>query len=100
MAARSVAKAKSTGKLRRSWIQQLLKTPEVPFAFALLVADAILVGLIIAYVPCKDQTPVLSLPNSSTLVLTYSNFFLLDEFQIQRLIGTPICHRWDFFLLY
>ncbi|KAI5680427.1 hypothetical protein M9H77_01654 [Catharanthus roseus] len=51
MAARSVAKAKSTGKLRRSWIQQLLKTPEVPFAFALLVADAILVGLIIAYVP-------------------------------------------------
>lgn len=56
MAARSIAKTKSAGK-SRSAIQEHFKNPEVPFAFGLLFADAILVSLIIAYVPCKDRTP-------------------------------------------
>lgn len=50
MAARSIAKPKSAGK-SRSAIQELLKNPEVTFAIAVLFADAILVSLIIAYVP-------------------------------------------------
>jgi hypothetical protein len=35
----------------------LFKKPAVPFAFALILADAILVALIIAYVPCESYLP-------------------------------------------
>ncbi|XP_027098454.2 dol-P-Man:Man(5)GlcNAc(2)-PP-Dol alpha-1,3-mannosyltransferase isoform X1 [Coffea arabica] len=50
MALRSPPKSKAIQK-PGSTFQKLLKNPQVPFALALLFADAILVGLIIAYVP-------------------------------------------------
>ncbi|KAG8370652.1 hypothetical protein BUALT_Bualt13G0005500 [Buddleja alternifolia] len=43
--------APSSGGGRKPLIQKLLKTPKIPFAVALLFADAILVFLIITYVP-------------------------------------------------
>lgn len=74
MAARSIAKTESGGK-SRSAIQEHLKNLEVPFAFGLLFADAILVSLIIAYVPCKDRTPFLFMfILLSTQVIDSSNF--------------------------
>ncbi|KAL3517456.1 hypothetical protein ACH5RR_020045 [Cinchona calisaya] len=51
MAVRSAAKSRSEQKPRSTSINKLLKNPRVPFALALLFADAILVALIIAYVP-------------------------------------------------
>lgn len=50
MAAGRPAKSKNNSKLR-SVIQTLFRSPDVPFAIALLCADAVLVALIIAYVP-------------------------------------------------
>ena len=37
----------------------LLENPKIPFALALLFADAVLVSLIIAFVPCKFQFHIL-----------------------------------------
>ncbi|TMW91756.1 hypothetical protein EJD97_013927 [Solanum chilense] len=47
------AKAAAIRKSNRSenFIQKLVKNPKIPFAIAILIADAILVALIIAYVP-------------------------------------------------
>ncbi|KOM41583.1 hypothetical protein LR48_Vigan04g178100 [Vigna angularis] len=36
----------------------LLQNPNIPFALALLFADAVLVTLIITFVPCKFQFPL------------------------------------------
>ncbi|XP_011082479.1 dol-P-Man:Man(5)GlcNAc(2)-PP-Dol alpha-1,3-mannosyltransferase [Sesamum indicum] len=55
--ARQATAVRSSGGVRKparrpeSSIQKLLKNPKVPFAVALLFADAVLVFLIIAYVP-------------------------------------------------
>ncbi|KAK4441762.1 Dol-P-Man:Man(5)GlcNAc(2)-PP-Dol alpha-1,3-mannosyltransferase [Sesamum alatum] len=55
--ARQATAVRSSGGVRKparrpkSSIQKLLKNPKVPFAVALLLADAVLVFLIIAYVP-------------------------------------------------
>ena len=100
MALRSPPNSKAIQK-PGSTFQKLLKSPQVPFALALLFADAILVWLIIAYVPCKYQ----SISAIFTFILSsrFSNGggFLFANFQIRRLIGTPTCHRWvDLWLLW
>lgn len=56
MAGRSAAKSKPIRKQPGSSFHKLLKNPQVPFALALLFADAILVAIIIAYVPCKHHS--------------------------------------------
>lgn len=51
MAARSADKDKHSPHRSRTFIHKLLENPKVAFAFALLLIDALLVSLIIAYVP-------------------------------------------------
>ncbi|KAH7836766.1 hypothetical protein Vadar_005388 [Vaccinium darrowii] len=51
MAARSANKDKHSPHRSRTFIRKLLENPKVAFAFALLLTDALLVSLIIAYVP-------------------------------------------------
>ncbi|XP_071719996.1 dol-P-Man:Man(5)GlcNAc(2)-PP-Dol alpha-1,3-mannosyltransferase [Rutidosis leptorrhynchoides] len=51
MAIAAVPKRKTPNKKSKTLIQNLYKNPKIPFAFALLLADAVLTALIIAYVP-------------------------------------------------
>ena len=60
MAVQSAAKDKPSHGSKSS-IHKLSKNPKVAFAFALLLIDALLVALIIAYVPCKLKSSILSL---------------------------------------
>ncbi|KZV32360.1 dol-P-Man:Man(5)GlcNAc(2)-PP-Dol alpha-1,3-mannosyltransferase-like [Dorcoceras hygrometricum] len=50
-AIRSTAEVKSPAVRPESLIQKLQKNPQIPFAFVILISDAILVFLIINYVP-------------------------------------------------
>ncbi|XP_009604382.1 dol-P-Man:Man(5)GlcNAc(2)-PP-Dol alpha-1,3-mannosyltransferase [Nicotiana tomentosiformis] len=51
MAAKSAAAIRKNSHRSDHFFQILIKNPKIPFAFALLFADSILVALIIAYVP-------------------------------------------------
>ncbi|XP_016470519.1 dol-P-Man:Man(5)GlcNAc(2)-PP-Dol alpha-1,3-mannosyltransferase [Nicotiana tabacum] len=51
MAAKSAAAIRKNSHRSDHLFQKLIKNPKIPFAFALLFADSILVALIIAYVP-------------------------------------------------
>ncbi|GJS50604.1 Dol-P-Man:Man(5)GlcNAc(2)-PP-Dol alpha-1,3-mannosyltransferase [Tanacetum coccineum] len=51
MAIRPVPKHKNPKPNSQNLIQKIYKNPKIPFAFALLLADALLTALIIAYVP-------------------------------------------------
>nr|XP_009775624.1 PREDICTED: dol-P-Man:Man(5)GlcNAc(2)-PP-Dol alpha-1,3-mannosyltransferase isoform X3 [Nicotiana sylvestris] len=51
MAAKSAAAMRKNSHRSDHFFQKLMKHPKLPFAFALLFADSILVTLIIAYVP-------------------------------------------------
>ena len=65
MAVQSAAKDKpSHGSM--SSIHKLSENPKVAFALALLLSDALLVALIIAYVPCKLKSSILSLSLTHT----------------------------------
>ncbi|XP_023769346.1 dol-P-Man:Man(5)GlcNAc(2)-PP-Dol alpha-1,3-mannosyltransferase isoform X1 [Lactuca sativa] len=51
MAIPAVPKRKSPKRRSETFIHKFYKNPKIPFAFALLLADAVLTALIIAYVP-------------------------------------------------
>ncbi|XP_019265641.1 PREDICTED: dol-P-Man:Man(5)GlcNAc(2)-PP-Dol alpha-1,3-mannosyltransferase-like isoform X1 [Nicotiana attenuata] len=55
MAAKSAAAIRKNSHRSDHFFQKLIKHPKLPFAFALLFADSILVTLIIAYVPCESS---------------------------------------------
>lgn len=60
MAVQSVPKPNIPRKSESSF-RKLLNNPKIPFSFVLLLADAVLVALIITYVPCKLNPFTLSL---------------------------------------
>ncbi|MFS7987343.1 putative dolichyl-P-Man:Man(5)GlcNAc(2)-PP-dolichol alpha-1,3-mannosyltransferase [Helianthus anomalus] len=51
MAISAAPKRKPPKRRSETVIQKIYKNPKTPFAFALLLADAVLTALIIAYVP-------------------------------------------------
>lgn len=72
-------------------VPDLFKNSKIPFALALIVADAILVALIIAYVPCQ-----IYFPSFFYLFNFGSSVFF---FQIRRSIGMLTCHRFVFMMM-
>ena len=80
---------------------ELFRNPKVPFALALIFADAILVVLIIAYVPCKFHFFLNKFVSVCCLgyVLKRRRFVynvIVFGFQIRRLTGTLTCLRYVF----
>lgn len=78
MEVQSAAKDKRSPHRSLTSIHKILENPKLAFAFALLLADALLVSLIIAYVPCKLNS---SLPLSLSLCVSCS--FLSLHFDSQ-----------------
>ena len=91
MAASSAARGKPSQKSDSPL--KIFRDPKVVFAFALIFIDALLVFLIITFVPCKINLSPLSV---YVLCIVWLLFWLL-HFQTQRSIGMLTCHRWDHF---
>lgn len=66
MAAQSVTQSAPPPRMR-SKPNTFLENPKIPFAVALLFGDAVLVYLIIAFVPCKFDNPLTSSSSSANL---------------------------------
>lgn len=74
----------------------IFKSSKVAFAFGLIIMDALLVALIITYVPCKISTSFLFTDTDGFLSKCFIVMALLYYFQIPRLTGTLTCHRFFF----
>lgn len=85
MAVQSIPKLNIPRKSESSF-RKLFNNPKLPFSFALILADAVLVALIITYVPCKLNPFTLSLSiciNIYALLL----IFLLLIFRYKDRLG-------------
>ena len=74
----TMADKSATQRLRSEGMaSKILKNPNLLFPFALISADAILVALIIAYVPCKNYLShsILFTPIYGFVVTSFSFFF-------------------------
>ena len=88
MAAKSVKPPRKLANSRDNYC----RNPKLGFALCLILADAFLVALIIAYVPCKIEFLLISV-----LLKMDFRYILLTPlivwFQILKLIGTLTCRK-------
>lgn len=94
--ARTMARRSATHVKRDASFLGIFKSSKVAFAFGLIIMDALLVALIITYVPCKISTSFLFTDTDGFLSKCFIVMALLYYFQIPRLTGTLTCHRFFF----